>query len=343
MENQYPVKMKALWLSEYGKKPELRVVDVPKPGKREVLIKIAASPINPSDAIFLQGKYPTKKSLPVIPGFEASGQVVDSGNHFLAKRLRGKNVACFAPLTGNGSWAEYMVTDFTFVSPLKKDIPVDLGSMLMVNPTTALAFIDICKKHNYKAMVNTAAASALGKMLIKACSDAKVTLINVVHRQEQVELLAKHGAKNILNSSDTDYLTQLQTICKRENALIAFDAIGGSSTQDLLSALPKGGEVRIYGRLSGDFFSADVTNILFERKQVSGFWLSEWIPRQPLLKLLKILKNAQKLISSGEEITIHKKITLDEFDAGIEDYLANMTAGKVLLCPGGHPTNEIVP
>lgn len=75
-----------------------------------------------------------------------------------------------------------------------------------------------------------------------------------------------------------------------ENALIAFDAIGGSSTQDLLSALPKGGEVRIYGRLSGDFFSADVTNILFERKQVSGFWLSEWIPRQPLLKLLKILK-----------------------------------------------------
>ena len=182
-------------------------------------------------------------------------------------------------------------------------------------------------------MVNTAAASALGKMLIKACSDAKITLINVVHRQEQVELLAKLGAEFVLNSSDADYLTQLRAICKQENAMIAFDAIGGSSTQDLLSALPKGGEVRIYGRLSGDFFTADVTNILFERKQVSGFWLSEWITRQPLLKLLKILKNAQKLISSGQEIIIQKKISLDEFDGGIEDYLANMTAGKVLLCP----------
>jgi NADPH:quinone reductase len=327
-------KMKALWLTEFGVQPELRIMDVPKPEKREVLIRIEASPINPSDASFLQGHYSSPKQLPVIPGFEASGQVVATGSNFMAKRLLGKKVACFAPTKGNGCWAEYMVTDFSFVVPLKQKIQSDQGSMLLINPMSALAMVDICRKNKYKAMVNTAAASALGRILIKACADANITLINVVRRQEQVDLLKSLGAKYILNSSEENYLAELRAHCGQYNAKIAFDAIGSTSTYNLLNALPDGSEVHVYGGLSGEkSISANVQDIIFKRKSVRGFWLSTWIAGQSIFKILETAKKARKIISAGNEITIQKKMPLEAFKSGMEDYLNNMTAGKVLLCP----------
>ena len=88
--------------------------------KGEVLVKIAASPINPSDLAFLKGQYGIKKKLPCIPGFEASGTVVASGGGFYANYLKGKNVACSASPTGDGTWAEYMKVPAQLCLPLKK-------------------------------------------------------------------------------------------------------------------------------------------------------------------------------------------------------------------------------
>ena len=110
-----------------GKDLQIEQVDLPKPGKGEILIRIDSSPVNPSDNSFLRGMYGSRKTPPIIPGFEASGKVLASGNDFMARRLLGKNVACFAPMDGNGTWAEYMVTRANMAIPLKKEVDLEQG------------------------------------------------------------------------------------------------------------------------------------------------------------------------------------------------------------------------
>ena len=100
---QLPAKMNVLMLSKFMSNPELQEVDVPVPSKGEVLVKIDSSPVNPSDLSFLKGNYSTKKKLPIIPGFEASGVVVATGDDFMSKRLLGRPVSCFAPQDGHGA------------------------------------------------------------------------------------------------------------------------------------------------------------------------------------------------------------------------------------------------
>ena len=329
-----PKKMNALMLAEFDTKPELQQTDVPSPGKGEVLIKIDSSPINPSDLSFVRGMYSTKKTLPVIPGFEASGLVVATGNDFMSKRLLGKNVACFAPADGNGTWAEFMVTKSNMAIPLKKRMNLENGSMLLVNPLSVIAMLDIAKKRGDKAIANTAAASALGQMMNQMCMDKNLPIVNIVRREEQVALLKKQGAKHIINSSSSNFKDDLSEAFTKLEVSLAFDAIAGQSANDLLEALPSGGELMVYGGLSEQALSVHAGKLIFEKKKVSGFWLSEWITHQPMLKLLRAFNKIQKYLSDKHEISIHNRVSLANTAAGISEYKENMTAGKILVKPG---------
>jgi len=329
-----PEKMNALVLEKLDGNPKVREVQVPEPKNGEVLVKIDSSPINPSDYSFIRGLYSTKKSLPVIPGFEASGRVVATGNDFMSKRLLGKSVACFAPTDGNGTWAEYMVTKNRMVIPLKKGIDLEQGSMLMVNPLSVMAMLDIAKKGRHKAIANTAAASALGQMLNRLCIDNNLPIVNIVRREEQVKLLKDQGAKYVISSSSPDFGKSMKTIFEEIKVGLAFDAIAGQMTFDLVEALPPGGEVMVYGGLSEQPSSAHPGKLIFEKKKVTGFWVSEWITHQSMVKLLFTFNKIQKYFSEKHKTTIQKRVSLTETMDGITQYLSNMTAGKVLVKPG---------
>jgi len=328
-----PSKMNALVLSEFNAKPLTQKVDVPIPGKGEVLIKIDSSPINPSDNSFIRGMYSTKKTLPVIPGFEASGIVVATANDFMSKRLLGKSVACFAPQDGNGTWAEFMVTKNSMVIPLKKGFDLEQGSMLLVNPLSVIAMLEIAKKGGHKAIANTAAASALGQMMNKQCIEKNLPIVNIVRRDEQMELLKSQGAKYVVNSSSDNFTKQLSSVFSKLQVTLAFDAIAGKMASDLLEALPAGGEVMVYGGLSEQPVEAHPGKLIFEKKKLSGFWLSEWITHQPLLKMIFTFNKIQKYISEKHQTTIHKRVSLEDAVDGISLYLEKMSAGKVLVKP----------
>jgi NADPH:quinone reductase-like Zn-dependent oxidoreductase len=282
---ELPEKMNALVLTEFNGNPQIQEVDVPSPGKGEVLIKIDSSPINPSDNSFIRGMYSTKKTLPVIPGFEAGGIVVATADDFMSKRLLGKSVACFAPQDGDGTWAEFMVTKNNTVIPLRKGFDIEQGSMLLVNPLSVIAMLEIAKKGGHKAIANTASASALGQMMNKLCIEKNLPIVNIVRRDEQVELLKNQGAKYVVNSSSDNFPEELSSIFSELHVTLAFDAIAGEMATDLLEALPTGAEVMVYGGLSEQPVSANPAKLIFEKKKLSGFWLSDWITHQPLLKI----------------------------------------------------------
>jgi NADPH:quinone reductase-like Zn-dependent oxidoreductase len=333
---QIPDKMTAVVLDSYTGFEALRVEQcpVPKPGKDEVLVKVAASPINPSDLAVLDGEYGFDNPPPVVPGGEGSGTVVVVGPGPMGRYFLGKRVACLNQGKGGGMWAEYMVTSTKGGAlPLAKSVSLEQGAMSIINPLTAVAFLEIAKEEGHKAIVLTAAASALGQMVNRLCRSEGVQVINVVRRDAQVELLKEQGATIVLNSSDANFDQQLYDACHQADAHLAFDAVAGPMTMQLLDALPEHSKVIVYSCLSYEAPQAGADHLIFQDKTVDGFWLGPWINEKNLIQILMLWRRAQKLMATELKSEIRVEYPLQEAKEAVQDYLNQMTSGKVLLRP----------
>jgi NADPH2:quinone reductase len=267
-----PDTMQALLLKKYDGHLELTERPTPQPEKGELLLKVAASSVNPSDVMFTIGQYGFRKRLPVVPGFEASGTVVAVGEGLAEAQWLGMRVATFAGREGDGTWAQYMTVSAVSCIPLMDDVSLEQGAMSLVNPWTAYAMLDMARTGGHGAAVHTAAASALGRMMLRLAINADYPLINIVRRQEQADLLKSLGAQYVLDSSDPDFPFKLSKLCRDLNATIAFDAVAGDMPRQLLYALPRGGELVIYGALSEEAVSnLNPGDFIFGQKK--NFWL----------------------------------------------------------------------
>lgn len=330
--------MQAVQLIDYeGSAASIRVaeVPVPRPGAGEVLVRVHASPVNPSDLMFVRGLYGFKKPLPATPGFEGSGTVVATGASFMARMLKGRRVACAAAdaRIAGGMWAEYVVTSANMCIPLVRDVDLQQAAMMLVNPMTAWALMDIARRGRHAAVVQTAAASALGRMVIRLGRRFGLPVINIVRRAEQAQLLKDAGAENILNSSDLDFDTRLREICHGLRATMGYDAVAGEMTARVLRAQPRGSRLLIYGALSLEAAQTDPASLIFEEKRLEGFWLSAWLQKKTLLSQLRIARHVQKSLASDLKSDVHATLPLQSAADAIAQYAANMTAGKVLIVP----------
>src|ERR1700682_3393532 len=225
-----PSTMRAVQLRDYDGKPDSIIVSeipVPRPGSGEVLVRVFASHVNPSDLMFLRGMYGFRKSLPTVPGFEGSGTVVEAGSGMMARLLKGRRVACAAAdaKVAGGMWAEYVVTSAQFCMPLLKRVEMEQGATLLVNPLTAWALMDEARRGHHRAVVQTAAASALGRMIIRLGKKFSIPVVNIVRRAAQIDALRAIGAEYVLNSSDAGFDTAVRGLCHKLGATIGFDAV----------------------------------------------------------------------------------------------------------------------
>jgi NADPH:quinone reductase len=226
-------------------------VDVPEPAADEVLVRIEATPINPSDLGLLFGaadmsaaKQSGSAERPVISaqvpekamkamarrlgepmqvGNEGAGVVVKAGTSAAAQALLGKTVAIF----GGAMYAQYRCMKAEQCLPLPDDATAAEGASCFVNPLTALGMLQTMRNEGHSALVHTAAASNLGQMLNRACLQDGVALVNIVRKQEQVDLLKAQGAKFVCNSGSPEFMAELTEALAATGATIAFDAIGG--------------------------------------------------------------------------------------------------------------------
>jgi NADPH:quinone reductase len=329
-----PEQMTAVVLQSYDGAAALRVEQrpVPKPGPNEVLIKVAATPINPSDLLFLLGGYGFQKAAPVVPGLEGSGTVVAVGSGLRGRYLAGRRVACISQ--GGGLWAEYVVTSNNYVLPLAGDVTLEQGAMSVVNPLTAVALLEITKEGGHKSVVNTAAASTLGQMIDRLARQEGVGVINVVRREAQVELLKQQGAALVLNSRSDDFQQQFRDVCHQHRTRLAFDAIAGDMTSQLLEAMPRHSRVIVYGGLSRQAAQAPADQLIFQGKVVDGFWLSSWMRQKNFLQSLLLWRRVQKLLATTLKSDIRARYPLAEAQQAVLDYQKQMTGGKILIVPG---------
>ncbi|HEV7602791.1 MAG TPA: zinc-binding dehydrogenase [Bradyrhizobium sp.] len=229
----------------------LASVPIPEPGPDEVLVRVEASPINPSDLGLLVGaadmstaktsgagdatvvtaKVPDgamramagrlDESMPV--GNEGAGVVVKAGSSDAAQALLGKTVA----MIGGAMYAQYRCLKAKDVLPLPPGTTPAEGASCFVNPLTSLGMVETMRREGHKALVHTAAASNLGQMLNKICLKDGVGLVNIVRSPEQVDILRKLGAKYIVDSSTPTFMDDLTNALVETGATLAFDAIGG--------------------------------------------------------------------------------------------------------------------
>ncbi|WP_298261294.1 zinc-binding dehydrogenase [Bradyrhizobium sp.] len=232
---------------------EISLVDVPtpEPAADEVVVRVEAAPINPSDLGLLVGaadmstvKAGGTTDAPVITarvpeaamrgmgarldqsmpvGNEGAGVVIRTGSSDAAKALMGKNVA----MIGGAMYAQYRTIKASDCTVLPEGTTPAEGASWFVNPLTALGMVETMRREGHKALVHTAAASNLGQMLNKICLKDGVALVNIVRSSEQAEILRRIGAKHVVDSKSPTFLNDLTDALAETGATIAFDAIGG--------------------------------------------------------------------------------------------------------------------
>jgi NADPH2:quinone reductase len=309
----------------------------------ECLIRIHVTTIHPADMFFLAGAYgPIQpKVFPVVPGFEGSGEIVDVGEK-VDKSNIGKRVCLVQNSVTEGPfqglWGEYTYAPYETLMIFDDKIPYENIAFSIVNPLTVCGFLDTVRKAKVKAVIQTAAFSTVGKMLIRLCAKEKdVKTINLVRKEEQVKLLKDIGADHVINTSEKDWQLKLKQIAHELDAKICFECIGGDIASKILNAMPYGSTIYNYGNLLfkplDSFNSAD---LIFFNKKVLGWWLGTW---------LQEISNEEKAswfgyvigeIFANNELfktSTSKKFSFDNFKEAMEFYQGNMSEGKVLLVP----------
>lgn len=316
---------------------QLRIEErpVPQPGPNEVLVKMLAAPINPSDLLFCQGMYGFTRPTPTIAGFEGSGRVVAAGPGLIPRLWLGRRVTCAQQEAGDGVWADYVKLPALQCLPVSKNISDEQASMLLVNPLTAYGLVEAAKQYGQTAAIQTAAGSAIGQMIWRWGKRQGLTLINVVRRPDQAAELRALGMEHVLCSADPDFEAQLTAISAQLRARIAFDAVGGETTRQLVKAMPNGGRVLVYGLLSNQPAQADLVPLIFQKKTVEGFWLRDWIAKRGSIGLLRPFNQVQEMAAAEMRSEVRARYPIAQAVQAIADYRAHMSGGKVLLVGKG--------
>jgi len=299
---------------------------------------MAASPIHFHDHLFLRGKYGLKKKLPAVPGTEGSGTVIATGGGLVARALQGRRVACAAKPDGDGPWADYMVTSANLCLPLRSQITFEEGATILGNPLTAWAFIEIAKRGGHRAIVQSAAAGTLGRMVLKLATRFGIPVINIIRSAEQAQLLKSAGASYILDSSADGFPERLKELSRQLHATLAFDPVSGESTGRFLDAMPNGSRIIVYGALSDRPCQIKWESLCFEAKHVEGFWLLRWMSDATLAKRVMALGRIQMLVTSDFTTDIRGRFTFDQAAEALDASLTQM-GGKMLFVPS-HQASE---
>lgn len=346
-------------------------VTFPDPTGNQILVKMEAAPINPSDLAILTGaadfenaEYSPGKVVAKMPepfnsgqksrhgqklpaGNEGAGTVVATGDSDMAKALMGKRVAC---VPGN-AFSQYAIADAAMCLPLGEH-SAEAGASSFVNPMTALGFVENAKADGQKAILHTVGASNLGQMLNRICLEDGIDLVNIVRKDDQAELLKSQGAKNVVNSSDGDFMDQLRSAIAETGAFYGFDPIGGGQMVDScfkameqvavsqMSEYSRYGSNQqkrmfIYGRL--DFGPTILTPAYGFGWTLSGWLLTPFLQNAGMETVMRMRKRVLDNLTTTFASNYKTKVDLEGMltkDA-ILDYRQMKTGEKYLVTPNG--------
>jgi NADPH2:quinone reductase len=293
--------MRAAVFERFGEPSDtLQVRDVPEPhpGPGEVRVRMIMSPVNPSDLLVVRGRYGVLPELPATPGFEGVGVVDEVGSGLLGRLVRGKRVVAINSAGGN--WAEYAVIPARQARPVPDDIPDEQAAAYFVNPATVLALArHVLKVRRGDWLLQSAAGSTLGRMMIKLGRHDGFRTLNVVRRREAVDELRALGGDAVISSEDGPIDEQVRAIVGGEGVRYAIDPVGGETGTAIFRSLAPEGQLVLYGTLSGEPIQIDPRLMISGKRVVQGFWLGYWMRDRSIPAALLLFREIASMIRKG--------------------------------------------
>jgi NADPH:quinone reductase len=328
---------KAVVFDEFGKPTEVlrvREIATPSPSAGQVRVRMIASPINPSDLLVVRGEYGRLPKLPATPGFEGVGVVEAAGPGLLGKLRLGKRVAVLN--SGGGNWREQVIVPARQVVPVLRSVTDEQAAAFFVNPASALLMTRyILRVPQGEWLLQTAAGSALGRMVIRLGRQYGFRTINVVRRRDQAQELLRAGADAAICSSEESLEERVKEITGGNGVRFAIDAVGGATATAVVRNLAPAGRLLLYGTLSGEPMTVDPRTLMVADARVEGFWLSNWVRQQNVLTMLGLFRRINRLLAANVLTSdTAASFPLDEVGAAVSQAEMPGRSGKILLRMG---------
>ena len=324
----------------------LNVKDLPEPEPKhgQIKVRMLCRPVNPSDLMFVHGQYTLSADLPATPGFEGVGIVELAGGGLRAKMMLGKRVAVLSRRGGN--WAEKNVVSASQVIPFSNLLTGRLSqeqqATFFVNPVTAYVMCrEVLRVPTGEWLLQTAAGSVLGHMIIRLGKRFGFRTLCVVRREEQVAELKAAGADAVIWFDPNDHsfnqfraAVAAATGASTDYTMIhsAVDCVGGATGSAVVRVLGKHARMLAFGTLSGEPLAVPSRALMTPGASISGFWLGNHMETLNLPAKLKLVRTVSGLIREGVLTSgIGSSFSLDEVVAAVQAAEVSGRDGKVLL------------
>jgi NADPH:quinone reductase-like Zn-dependent oxidoreductase len=299
--------MKALIYRETGEpKNVLNLEEVPPPPltQGEALIRMLLSPVNASDLHMVRGRYGYQPALPASPGIEGVGivEAVAPG----ARNLRAGTRVVFVNTWS--TWREQIVCPVDKLVPVPDGLDSSIAATSYINPLTAWALTR--SSHDLKEgdwLLQTAAASSVGKFVLQLAQQYRFKTINVIRRREQEPIIRNLGGDEVISTDDQDLRARLQELTAGKGVERAIDCVAGELGAEIARNLAPAGTMLVYGALSSHrqtdpskfMMPLFAPRLIYSTATVRGWWLPRWVPSQPLAEVREATSNLLKMLSNG--------------------------------------------
>ena len=324
--------MRSLIFHRFGDPSEvltLEEVPTPEPGPGQVRVRLGARSINPSDVLTVRGQYGRRPKLPATPGYEAAG-TIDAIGPGVADWTVGQRVI---PLGVEGTWQEAIIAPETALMATPEGLPDKIACQLLANPLTAhLLLFELLDARAGDWVVQTAAGSTLGQLMIQLAKLNGINLINIIRSRRGVDALKTAGAEHIIVTEDEDMAARFAEITGRTPIIKAVDAVAGETGGKLANALGFGATLIVYGALSMAPIPLDAGRLIFRGLTVKGFWLSDWFRTVTRETRDRTLGEVAKLLATGQLVPpVEAEYDLADAHAAIAHSERPGRTGKIVL------------
>jgi NADPH:quinone reductase-like Zn-dependent oxidoreductase len=310
---------------------------VPQPGPGQVRIRVQAAPVHASDLHVVRGRYGFTPAFPTVPGLESVG-VVDALGEGVESPAVGRRVVT---LGVPGTWQEFIVADAARVAAIPDSVSTSTAAQMIVNPLTALLLVsDQLEVQPGEWLLQTAAGSAVGQLVIQLGNHFGFKTMNVVRRRSAVDELLALGATAVICTEDEDLLGRVAEIAGEEGVAKAIDCVSGQLGADVFRSLGPGGQMVVYGALAThrqvdpDMLTIPLfaRSLIYGAKSVRGFWLYRWFTTTPQDQIRAALERTIGLVAGGTlQAPEAQPFKVEEFAEAVRLAEAPAHGGKPLL------------
>jgi trans-2-enoyl-CoA reductase len=300
----------------------------PEPGDDEVVVQMRAAPINPADLNAIEGKYPGRREVPAIPGFEGAGTVVSVGSHISGVALKDLVI----PPHHIGTWRDAVAVKAKELVVVPAGIDPAQAAMLKINPLTAWRLL-----HGYVQLkkgdwlMQNAANSAAGSAVIQIAHELGYRTVNLVRRAELIDELQKMGADIVL-LDDEHVRDEVRKVTGGAEIRLGLNCVGGDSALRVANCLAYGGTLVTFGSMSLQPLKVPIGLLIFKDLRLRGIWINRWYEEATLEERMEAFGPIFEMAKRGILATpIEKRYPLREVRAAVVHAAKNARTGKIIF------------